>query len=103
MGFNSKDIKKAVNSKKLYLKQKIEILSRLTVLDTKHETSDEKLLLFVLYAGHGVTRKARNNIMFNEERDSDRFEDLEGSLREWTESKKRNYIIALFDCCRDND
>ena len=50
-----------------------------------------------------MIRKTRTNIMFNEESDSDRFEDLEGLLREWTESKKRNYIIALFDCCRVND
>ena len=70
------------------------------MLDTKPENSDEKLLLFVFYAGHGVIRKAHTNIMFNEERDSDRYEDLEGLILEETESKKRIYIIALFDCCR---
>ena len=69
LGINSKDIKKAINSKTLYLEQKKELLGRLNLLDTKPETSDEKLLLFVLYAGHGVTRQARTNIMFNEERD----------------------------------
>ena len=40
LGIDSKDIKIAINSKKLYLKQKSEILSRLTLLDTKDETSD---------------------------------------------------------------
>jgi hypothetical protein len=100
LGIKTKDIKIAYNSKQKYLKQKNELLSRLALLDTKPETSDEKLLLFVLYAGHGVTRKARTNIMFNEGRDSDQFEDLEGLLRELTESKKNNYIIALLDCCR---
>ncbi len=38
--------------------------------------------------------------MFNEEKVSDRFENLEKWLREATEGKKNSYIIALFDCCR---
>jgi hypothetical protein len=82
LGVKRKNIKIARNSKKLYLEQKKELLDRLIVLHNKPETSDEKLLLFVLYAGHGVSRKARTIIMFNEESDSDRFEDLEGFLRE---------------------
>ena len=82
LGIKTKDIKIALNSKQKYLKQKRELLSRLTVLDCKPENSDEKLLLFVLYAGHGVISQAHTNIMFNEERDTDRFEDLEGLLRE---------------------
>ena len=82
LGIKSKDIKTAYNSKQKYDKQKNELLGRLKVLDTKPENSDEKILLFVLYAGHGVIKQARTNIMFNEERDSDRFEDFEGLLRE---------------------
>ena len=39
--------------------------------------------------------------MFNEEKESDRFENLEQWLRLVTEGKKNNYIIALFDCCRN--
>ena len=39
--------------------------------------------------------------MFNEEKDSDRFENLEQWLRLLTEGKKNNYIIALFDGCRN--
>ena len=81
LGIKSKDIKTAYNSKQKYDKQKNELLGRLKVLDTKPENSDEKILLFVLYAGHGVIKQARTNIMFNEERDSDRYEDLEGLLR----------------------
>jgi hypothetical protein len=54
---------------------------RLKVLDCKPETSQDKLLLFVLYAGHGVIREGNTNIMFNEKRDLDLYEDLEGLLR----------------------
>ena len=39
--------------------------------------------------------------MFNEERDSDRFEDLEGLLGRWAGGRERIYTIALFDCSRD--
>jgi hypothetical protein len=69
LGVKSEDIKIAHNSKKLYLKQKNELLGRVKVLETKPETSAEKLLLFVLYAGHGLMRKEHTNIMFNEESD----------------------------------
>ena len=54
----------------------------------------------MFYAGHGAIRQAHSNIIFNEEKESDRFENLEQWLRLVTEGKKNNYIIALFDCCR---
>ncbi len=81
MGIKKEVIKKAYNSKKLYLQQKNELLDRLKLLDCKPENSNDKLFLLVLYAGHGVIRQGHTNIMFNEERDSDRYEDLEGLLR----------------------
>jgi hypothetical protein len=65
LGVKRENIKIARNSKQQYLKQKDELLGRLTVLHNMPETSEEKLLLFVLYAGHGVSIKARTNIMFN--------------------------------------
>jgi hypothetical protein len=101
LGIKKEDIKKAYDSKKLYLEQKKELISDLKILETKPENSNDKLLLLVIYAGHGVIRQKNTNIMFNEERDSDRYEDLEGLLIKWTLSNKKNYTIALFDCCRD--
>ena len=69
LGIKRENILIALNSKKLYLKQKNVLLGRLNILHNMPETSDENLLLFVLYAGHGVMRKEHTNIMFNEERD----------------------------------
>ena len=71
------DIEIAHNSKKKYIEQRNNLNSRLTLLNAKPENSDEKLLLFVFYAGHGVIRQEHTNIMFNEEKESDRFENLE--------------------------
>ncbi len=69
LGVKSENFKIAHNSKKLYLKQKNELLGRLYDLESKREDSADKLLLFVLYAGNGVMRKEHTNIMFNEESD----------------------------------
>ena len=71
---------------------------KLILLNTQNR---KKLLLFVCFAGHGAIIESQTHIMFNEERDEDRYVNFEGLLRGWTEVMKNNYIIAIFDCCRD--
>jgi hypothetical protein len=69
------------------------------ILSKAHKDQNNRILLYVYYAGHGVIDNT-TKIVLNEDEPLFRYFDLEQKLS--VLSKYHNtYIVSVFDCCRE--
>ena len=80
----------------------------MTFLKSKAKAAHEskgtvRLLVYVYYAGHGIMYggSTKTQIVFNEERESDRYKNHQNTLQNISDKYENIFIIAVFDCCRN--
>ena len=99
LAISEKDIKYLKNPTKGQLAREHKAMKELAKeLDRKG--GERKLLLFVIYSGHGVQTTSSHFLLNSEEPDK-RFFDIEQKMLAIASAYRHTFGIGLFDCCRE--